>query len=580
MLAFQSILVFIVALTLSFIAIPIVRKVALIYGVLDYPDTRRVNIRPVPRIGGVGIVLSFLITSLLWSFDSELLTIFLGSIVIFIVGLFDDFKSLSPRIKLFIQIACATSVVINTELMLTQFDITSTVSVPLNGFFGTVLPVLIIVGAINAINMIDGLDGLAGGIVLIGISLLSLVYFLKHHDYFLILYFSIPIVGAILGFLRYNTYPASIFMGDGGSNWLGYMAGVLLVIVLGDFVMFNEKSQLLLFRTPHASQSYAPLISVLMCFSIPVMDAAAVILSRLFEGKNPMHADKRHLHHTLLNYGFSHSESVIVVYFLSLAFGVVGIAPIAFPGRSFEWLPWIGFGGLVSFFTLCSFSDGRLLRSLLRNRYITINKKVFGRRVRIFFREWDTVNRYLLYALILFSPVFSGVVARELGYLSGIVAGLLLLSLLFLRSNRDDVAESVLISVATAVLLVANNQNYMMISLEGQSYFIQTWYNAMFIVLFLSNMLYSVFTAKLKLFLITSSDFLLVTLPLLFLVVPEPWQSKYHLSTICLRCWVLFMVLRTMMKRRRLVLRKYKLLAATALTYIFLTNVFGLRILY
>ena len=184
----------------------------------------------IPNLGGTAILVGFFLAILLGKSHSGITSVYLCSLLMFITGFLDDLKNISPKIRLGVQIATAGLTVWMNSLTIPSLYLTPAFSIALPEWFGFCLSVFIIIGAINSVNMVDGLDGLAGGLVLISTLLLSLLYVIKTNDYGLLLVFSIPMAGAILGFLKYNTYPASIFMGDSGSNWLGFMLGVLLKI--------------------------------------------------------------------------------------------------------------------------------------------------------------------------------------------------------------------------------------------------------------------------------------------------------------------------------------------------------------
>jgi len=166
----------------------------------------------------------------------------------------------------------------------------------LPAYAGVPLTVFALVGVTNAVNLADGLDGLAGGIVLLGLGVVAILAYTAS-DMTLVL-ITICMIGSILGFLRFNTYPATVFMGDGGSQFLGFSAGVLVIML-----------------TQETNTALSPALPF-MILGLPILDTALVMTERLYEGRSPFLPDKKHIHHKLLALGFDHYEAVFVIYAL------------------------------------------------------------------------------------------------------------------------------------------------------------------------------------------------------------------------------------------------------------------------
>ena len=189
----------------------------------------------------------------------------------------------------------------------------------LPGWIAIALTIVLIVGVTNAINLADGLDGLAGGICLLSFCCIGYLAFLGENT--VITLISLSLIGAIFGFLRFNTYPASLFMGDTGSQFLGFS------LVTVSVALTQETTAL------------SPVLPIIIC-GLPVLDTTMVIVNRLLGGRSPFMPDKKHFHHRLMNLGFFHSEAVFVIYVIQ-AFFVVS----AFIFRFYsEWLLLIGYG--------------------------------------------------------------------------------------------------------------------------------------------------------------------------------------------------------------------------------------------
>ena len=294
---------FMLAASISMVLVPVVSKFATVYGLFDghaanrsQEAGRKVHTGEIPRLGGVAMVIAFLGAISILPASLPYQGVILGSLAVFICGVIDDFTPLTAKVRLGVQIAAAIFAIYHDQLAISHITLTKSLSLPLPGALGILFSAFLIVGAINAINLIDGLDGLAAGVVLIGVGLLSFADFVSTQNASVLLTFALPMLGAIFGFLRYNTHPASIFMGDGGSNWLGFMSGSLLLIALRD--------------SPITGQA-APFVSVILTFAIPIVDTAVVMLRRIKEKRSPFSADKNHFHHTLLRIGLSHSQSVM-----------------------------------------------------------------------------------------------------------------------------------------------------------------------------------------------------------------------------------------------------------------------------
>ena len=289
----------------TIVLIPILKEIALKFNILDIPNQRKIHEFPIPRIGGIAMATGAFIPVLFWvPMKPYLISIIIGSGIVVIAGMVDDIRKLGFKTKFAAQILAALIVILYGNIKIVDL-----------GFFfpdGFILPdlasipltIFIIVGVTNAINLSDGLDGLAGGISLLSLICIGyLSYILKIHPFIVI---SAALIGSIFGFLRYNTFPATIFMGDAGSQLLGFIA-ICMSLTL------TQKSR-------HLSPF---LIFLIMGF--PLIDTFSVVAQRIMSGKSPFVADKNHLHHKLMDLGLYHSESVILVYvihaiFICLAF--------------------------------------------------------------------------------------------------------------------------------------------------------------------------------------------------------------------------------------------------------------------
>lgn len=592
------ILIFFTALSFSLFLVPLMIRFAHARELFDLPDDipqananfanenikinglgRRIHTRPIPRLGGIAIVSGFFLSLLVWKMPSNMLAIYLCSLIMFFTGLVDDIRSLSAKFKLLMQIISSVAAVFFSNLQMQNLALTQIYSVSVPHVLGFLLSVFIIIGAINAINMIDGLDGLASGVVFIGISLLSYIHFISTRDINLLIVFSVPIIGAVLGFLKYNTYPSSIFMGDSGSNWLGFMVGIFILLVANNFVVTEAGGQwVLLDRIKFQDFVHVPFLSVLLCLSIPIFDTAHVIFRRLFEGKNPMFPDKRHFHHSLMRIGFTHTQSVVAVYFLMLVFGILGILPVVYPQYQLDWIPFLGLILLVvSIFYSIRLNEGFIENIMGYKNSITSEKNsVF--KIPLVLKYWEHLNRYTIYVILLATPFFIGVAPKILGYASASMCVVMCISI-FLKKNSYFL-ESFVIAISALVLLIANNSNVIWVEFLDGKYSLQNFYNGLFIWLILSTVCFFIVTFKRKYLLITPTDFLLAILPLALLLLPTHIQNEYKLNIIALRSLILFAALRTFGKRHSRFFYKIHIICIVALAWIALTTLMGLRVVY
>ena len=294
-------LTFALSASIVLFSTPWVKKLALRLGYVDQPNARKVHQQPMVRLGGVAIFSGFLLALLVaWRLggfgglpqgkEFEMWGVVLGGIAFFSIGLLDDLFNLSPFTRLIAQVIVA----IGAWSMGVQINFLSVPGISLGGMVqlpdvvSLVLTVIWLVGITNAINWIDGLDGLAAGVSGIAALVMMITCLVTHQPAAALV--AAALAGCSLGFLRYNFNPAQIFMGDGGSYFVGFTLAGVGVIGLVKGVT-----------------TVAVLLPLIL--AVPIVDMSAVILDRLRNGKSPFIADKRHLHHRLLQAGLSHRRT-------------------------------------------------------------------------------------------------------------------------------------------------------------------------------------------------------------------------------------------------------------------------------
>ncbi|NCB37807.1 MAG: undecaprenyl/decaprenyl-phosphate alpha-N-acetylglucosaminyl 1-phosphate transferase [Erysipelotrichia bacterium] len=318
------ILPFLLAWFSGILLVPMIRRVALSLGLVDRPGGRKIHKSPVPRVGGIALYVCGLIGALPFLFESsETIGIMLAGTFIFLIGLLDDLIDLQPRVKLAGQIfACAILFFFGVKISFVTDFITGKGLVAL-GLLTYPLTILWVIGLTNTVNLVDGVDGLAGGIVFIALSTLLAVRLVMPNlqDPELmtnVLVLTSSIMGALLAFLRYNVFPAVIFMGDSGAYFLGFMTAALSVA--------GAAKGTILF----------PLVVPLIAFGLPVIDVMMAILRRYFKKVPIFQADKEHLHHRLLQRGFSQKETTSFLWMVSACFGFVAVLAADIPHRGIQ----------------------------------------------------------------------------------------------------------------------------------------------------------------------------------------------------------------------------------------------------
>jgi UDP-GlcNAc:undecaprenyl-phosphate GlcNAc-1-phosphate transferase len=307
---------FLVSAVVVLISTPIVKKIGLKSGLFDPPGGRKLHQRPMVRLGGVAIFLGTLTALLVvWNTggfgvlpqeqEYEIWGVTIGGLAFFLIGLADDLFSLSALVRLLMQATvagCAWWVGVQINFLTIPF--VGLVLLP--PWLSLLITVIWLVGMTNAINWIDGLDGLAAGVSgIAAVVMLVVSLFMGQYAAALI---AAALAGGALGFLRYNFNPAQIFMGDGGAYFMGFtLAGVGVIGLV-------------------KSVTTVAVLLPYLILAVPILDMSAVIIDRLRSGKSPFVADKRHLHHRLLQAGLSHRLTVLFIYTLTLWVGSLALA--------------------------------------------------------------------------------------------------------------------------------------------------------------------------------------------------------------------------------------------------------------
>jgi UDP-GlcNAc:undecaprenyl-phosphate GlcNAc-1-phosphate transferase len=307
---------FILSIVCGAILTPLVRRFAHHIGALDHAlSSRKIHGRPVPRLGGVAIVLAFYaplvglllfhsgVSQMFLAEREKAIGLFVGGLAIALLGVYDDLRGAGAGKKFLVQFAVAGlmyALGYRIESLANPFGTELQL-----GWASLPFTLVWIVGVINALNLIDGLDGLAGGVALVAVLTTFLISLQRGHP--LMVLFSGALAGAILGFLFYNFNPATIFMGDTGSMFLGF-------VLATSAIQTNQKS----------STAVAVLIPGI-ALGLPIMDTLLAMGRRALRGRPIFQADKEHIHHRLLARGLTHRQAVLVLYGFCVFLGAVAL---------------------------------------------------------------------------------------------------------------------------------------------------------------------------------------------------------------------------------------------------------------
>lgn len=286
------------------LVIPFIKKIAIHVGALDIPNARKVHKTPIARLGGLGIYIGFLVGYMLFGEATPIMnSILIGSFFIILTGVVDDIKPLKASTKFLGQLVAALVVVFYGGILIKDI---SAFGFYINfGYLAYPLTIFFILGCINCMNFIDGLDGLASGISSIFFLTIGIIAACRCQlDLAFVLTFIM--LGCCVGFLLHNFHPATIFMGDSGSMFLGFIMSVITMLGYKNVMMSS-------------------FIIPILILSVPILDTIFAILRRKLKGESISKPDKSHIHHQFLRRGFNQIETVLTIYVITFSFAVASI---------------------------------------------------------------------------------------------------------------------------------------------------------------------------------------------------------------------------------------------------------------
>ncbi len=383
-------------------------RVAAKYKLYDSPDDpRKIHTAAIPRLGGIAIIIGSLIPIIMWArpFDETILSFVLSSIILLGFGIWDDLKTLNFKTKFLGQLLAIAVVVFYGDIVVTKIPLYE--SEMISNWIAYPLTIVCLLAITNAINLVDGLDGLAGGTSLLSFGVIAVIAFLSEGDSTIIV--TLAVMGGVLGFLRFNTHPATIFMGDSGSQYLGFILGCLAILL-----------------TQQTNTAVSPAI-VFFILGLPIIDTLSVMAHRFSEKKSLFSPDNNHLHHKLLETGFDHYEAVFIIYFFQAIF-----ISIAYLGR-YE-------SDLALVFLYLAFCITSLMSFKISSKWHWQIPKTFGNRTHYLQRKIKHIRSsyflnvlpvYIITASIILLVILALFVVPSIPYFLGASALVLSIGLVF-----------------------------------------------------------------------------------------------------------------------------------------------------
>jgi UDP-GlcNAc:undecaprenyl-phosphate GlcNAc-1-phosphate transferase len=535
----------------TIVVIDILKNFATKFNAIDIPNWRKVHENPIPTIGGLGMAAGALVPILLWTpIHKPIYTsMIIGTSILIFVGLFDDIFNFGYKIKLFAQIIAALVVILIGDIRVTNLGIFNPYNFLIPDWLTIVLSVIVIVGITNAINLSDGLDGLAAGIAFLSFICIGyLSYLLKIQPFIVI---TAAMSGSIFGFLRYNTYPAIVFMGDSGSQLLGFILATLSLTI-------TQKIE-----------SLSPFLIVLI-IGIPIIDTFIVIVQRIISGRSPFFADKNHFHHRLLDLGLYHSESVIVIYIIH-AFLVC----LAFIFRFYpDWLILTIY--LVLFFiiltsvTIAAKAGWKCKRSYFLDKIIKGRLKEYskGNFIIKFSFKMVKIGFYVLFLFTCFLP------AKIPTNLSLIASAYLISVFVIWKYKREWVNNSIGIGFYLFIPFLIYLSETDMVLWMNHHFFYKP-YNLFFGILTFFSILTLKFTRRRYGFKFNPTDLLILFVALAVPNVPDENIKKYHMGLVAVKIIVFYFTYEIIVGELRIDMKWFRFMIISAYVIIGLRGFIG-----
>jgi UDP-GlcNAc:undecaprenyl-phosphate GlcNAc-1-phosphate transferase len=538
--------VLILSLFLTVVLTPIFTRLAVKVNAYDMPDARKVHQLPVPRIGGLAMAIGTFIPVLIWSpLDASVRAYLTGAAIIVIFGLIDDLKGLDFKIKFAGQIAAALVAVLYGGVKIISLGSLLPDDMFLANWVAIILTVVAIVGVTNAINLADGLDGLAGGISLLSFLCIGYLAFMEQDINIAIT--AAALSGAIFGFLRFNTYPATLFMGDTGSQLLGFSAAFLA------------------FSLTQGNTALSPLLPLII-LGFPVLDTITVMCERIAGGRSPFTPDKKHFHHRLMRMGLFHTEAVFVIYVIQ-AFLIISAYVFRFHS---EWLlltGYLAFSGLIISAIYVTRIKGWTLR-----RFDFVDRNIKGRLrvlrergffIKMAFKPVELGAPLFLIMISFFSteiPLYFAVLSAAVAALFGLVW--------FLRRDWAKGFLMLLLYLFIPILIYLSDTHMV----TWMTNYLMNLYNISFLLLAALCFITLRLTRRKKGFKVTPMDFLVLFITMGLVALPD---LRAQFGAMAMKTIVLFFTYEIVLGEVRDKVGKVALLTVTAFVIVAVRGVVG-----
>jgi UDP-GlcNAc:undecaprenyl-phosphate GlcNAc-1-phosphate transferase len=539
--------IFLTSLFTSLVLIPNISRLAVSIGIFDGTDERKTHTGAIPRLGGIAIFFAVLLGVILFTeVDRHVRGFLAGAVVIFLTGLTDDLEQISPKKKFLGEVMAALIVVVVGGVRLTSLgDLFGTGAISL-GYLSIPFTVFGIVGVINAINLVDGLDGLAGGVTAIATAAIGVLAYIVDDQS--LLGVCAALFGGVIGFLKFNSYPARIFMGDGGSLFLGYCLAVLSI----QLVEFSHASGQVSVLTP------------LIILAVPVFDTLFVMGKRLLSGKGLFSPDRTHIHHRFMGLGLGHKSTVILVYGLSYFLAVYAVMFRHLPDR----LQLINLVLLLAFFCLTNWVLAKMLAGndnrFLRDDQSLLN--LFAYRWMVSYSHYFlTLVRYLILAILLL-PLFTLAAGPTLSLAPIAWLLIFLTAVLFVqRGDSSNMFLNITLYFNAAFLIFIVENDGRAVELAGVPLHLVS--SAFFAVLFVCSGVLLLLRKKSKLLIDSPLEYFILFIAITIPLLPDYFIQPIHLLTVAGKSMVLFLGFKMvfLLKTRR----NRKIISATVLALLF-----------
>ena len=539
--------IFLTSLFTSLVLIPNISRLAVSIGIFDGTDERKTHTGAIPRLGGIAIFFAVLLGVILFTeVDQHVRGFLAGAVVIFLTGLTDDLEQISPKKKFLGEVMAALIVVVVGGVRLTSLgDLFGTGVISL-GYLSIPFTVFGIVGVINAINLVDGLDGLAGGVTAIATAAIGVLAYIVGDQS--LLGVCAALLGGVIGFLKFNSYPARIFMGDGGSLFLGYCLAVLAI----QLVEFSPASGRVSVLTP------------LIILAVPVFDTLFVMGKRLLSGKGLFSPDRTHIHHRFMGLGLGHKSTVILVYGLSYFLAAYAVMFRHLPDR----LQLVNLVLLLAFFCLTNWVLAKMLAGndnrFLRDDQSLLN--VFAYRWMVSYSHYFlTLVKYLVIAILLL-PLFTFAAGATLTLAPIAWLLIFLTAVLFVqRGDSSNMFLNITLYFNAAFLIFIVENDGRAVELAGVPLHLVS--SAIFTVLFVCSGALLLLRKKSKLLIDSPLEYFILFIAITIPLLPADFIQPIHLLTVAGKSMVLFLGFKMvfLLKTRR----NRKIIGATVLVLLF-----------